>query len=229
VLDAGIHDIACTPDRARLEIARATAHRGADVVDDLCAVDRMVDDARVAEIADDHLHADRPLRCGVGATDQDAHSLPARPQRLHQCTAEKPRRAGHQCVHRFQWTDSRVQLATAFQIRLGAHRFHQCNRSSSVFGADRRRAALVQRACKGLRAVLDARGRPQTAGREAQHVPRNPEHVAQGGHERVQHDANELRARQHALHPTYLQEAVDLDDAVRALHDDAVLHRSDIP
>ena len=118
VLHAGRDNVSRAPCGTRFKIARAAAHRGADVVDDARAVDGVLDDARIAKIADDDLYIGGLVEFRAGSSHEYAHSLAAGAQRRHQCATEKSRCAGHQHIHRLQWSDACIQLTRAFRVGL---------------------------------------------------------------------------------------------------------------
>src|SRR5690606_2703287 len=123
VAQAGFDDVARAVDRAGLEIARAAAHRRADVGDDPGALHRLADRAWIAEVADQHLHA---VVAGVGRerpAQQHAHALAARTQRLDQRATEEPAGAGYQGIHRREVRVTPVDLFAPQAVRFGARGF----------------------------------------------------------------------------------------------------------
>jgi hypothetical protein len=125
VLQARIDDIARSPDRTGLELALASAHGRADVIDGCHACHGMSDDFRVAKIADHHLHArifrERTYRLPY----QHAYSLAFGPQCLDHSAAEKAGCTGHQRVGGFQRLQTRCKLLAAEPVRFRACRFEQ--------------------------------------------------------------------------------------------------------
>ena len=94
VADAGIDDVAGTPDGARFKLFFTAFHGGAEVVDDFDARDGAVDGIGFAEAAIDGVEAVGGGAGGGGLAEQEAGLFPIILEAAQESAAEKAIGAG---------------------------------------------------------------------------------------------------------------------------------------
>ena len=156
VAAAGVDHVACPPDGSGFEVARAAAHRRTDVVDRRHACHGVVDDTRIAQVADDDLHPGVLDERRYLAPYQHPHPLVARTQCRHERAAEEAAGAGHQRVGRFQPAQAPLEFARPQTVGCNAGGFEQSRDPQGVLAAERRFGMVKHRKRELLHPALDA-------------------------------------------------------------------------
>ena len=155
--EAGFDHVACSPHGAGLEITRPAPHGGTDMEDRRSALDCMVHDGRVTQVADHHVDAGVVGERRYRLAYQYPHALPAGAQGRHQLASQETCGASHQVVDGRQRQVAGLQLLQAQAVRFRAGRFQQACNAQGVLARKGRR---VVEACR----VREFRGAPTDAG-----------------------------------------------------------------